>query len=47
LQNQFVPFRFAITFYTIFCFPSEATLSRFLIIHIQFKDVNNQRKLEA
>jgi len=47
LLNQFVPFRFAITFYKIFCFPSETTFSKFLIIHIQFKDVSNQRKSEA
>jgi len=34
-------------FYKIFGFPSEATLDRFLIIHIQFKDISNQRKSEA
>jgi len=39
LQNRFVPFQFAITFYEIFGFSLEATLSRFLIMHIQFKDV--------
>jgi len=47
LQNRFVPFQFAITFHKIFVFLSEATLSRFLITHIQFKDVSNQRKSEA
>jgi len=47
LQNRFVPFQFAITFYEIFGFPLEATLSRFLIILIQFEDVSNQRKSEA
>jgi len=47
LQGRFVPFQFAITFYKIFGFPLEATLSRFLIIHIKFKDVSNQRKSEA
>jgi len=47
LQKRFVPFQFAITFHKIFGFPLEATLSRFLIIHIQFKDVSNQRKSEA
>jgi len=44
LQNRFVPFQFVITFYKIFGFPSEATLSR---VHIQFNDVSNQRKAEA
>jgi len=29
LQNQFVPFQFAITFYKIFGFPLEATLLDF------------------
>jgi len=47
LQNRFVLFEFAITFHKIFGFPLEATLSIFLIIHIQFKDVSNQRKSEA
>jgi len=47
LQNRFVPFQFAITIYKIFGFPIEATLSRFLIILIQFEDVSNQRKSEA
>jgi len=47
LQNRFVPFQFAIIFYKIFGFPLEATLSRSLITHIQFKDVSNQRKSEA
>ena len=39
LQNWFVPFQFAITFYKIFGFPLEATLSRFLIICLPFEDV--------
>jgi len=47
LQNRFVPFWFAISFYKILGFPLEATLSIFLIIHIQFNDVSNQRKSEA
>jgi len=47
LQNRFVPFQCAITFYWILGFPLETTLSRCLIIHIQFKDVSNQRKSEA
>jgi len=47
LQNRFVPLQFAISFYEIFGFPLEATLSVFLIIHIQFEDVSNQRKTEA
>jgi len=47
LQNQFVPFQFAITFYKTFVFPLEATLSRFLIVHFQFKDISNPRKSEA
>jgi len=42
--NNFPP---NIWFYKIFGFPLEAILSRFLIIHIQFKDVSNQRKSEA
>jgi len=47
LQNRFDPFQFAIRFYKILDFPLEATLSRFLITHIQFKDVSNQRKSTA
>jgi len=47
LQNRFVPFQFATTFHEIFCFPLEATLSTFLITHMQFRDVRNQRKSEA
>jgi len=47
LQNRFVPFQFAITFYKIFGFPLEAALSRFLIINVQFKDVSYQRESEA
>ena len=47
LQNRFVPFQFAITFYQIFGFPIEATLTRSLIIHIQFKDVSDKKKSEA
>jgi len=31
----------------MFGIPLEATLSRFLILPIQFKDVSNQRKSEA
>jgi len=37
LQNGFVPFQFVITFYKVFNFPLEATLSRLLIIHIQLR----------
>jgi len=47
LQNRLVPFRFAISFYKILGFPSEATSSIFSIIQIQFEDVSNQRKSEA
>jgi len=47
LQNRFVPFRFAISFYKILDFPFEATLNIFVIIQIQFKDVSNQRNSEA
>jgi len=47
LQNWFVPFQFTRTSSKIFGFPVKATLSTFLIIHIQFKDVSNQRKSEA
>jgi len=47
LQNRFVPFQFAISFYKMFGFPLEATLSIFLITQIQFEDVSNQRKSEA
>jgi len=45
LQNRFVLFQFALSFYKIFGFPSEATLSILLIIQIQIEDVIiNQRK---
>jgi len=37
LHNRFLPFQFAITFHKIIGFPLEA---RFLIIHIQLKDVS-------
>ena len=47
LQNRLAPSQFAIPFHKIFGFPLEATLSRFLIILIQFEDVCNQRKSEA
>ena len=47
LQNWFVSFQFTRTSSKIFGFPVKATLSTFLIIHIQFKDVSNQRKSEA
>jgi len=47
LQNGFVPFQFAITFHKTFGFPFQATLIRFLIAHIQFKHVSNQRKSKA
>jgi len=46
LQNQFVPLRFAISFYKILGFALEATSSIFKIIQIQFKDISNQRKSE-
>jgi len=47
LQNRFVPFQFAVTFYKIFGFPVEATLTRSLIKHIRFEDVSNRRISEA
>jgi len=47
LQNRFVPFQFAISFYKIFGFSLEATLSICLIVQIQFEDVINQRKSEG
>jgi len=45
LQNRFVPFQLAITFHKTFGLNLEATLSRFLITHIQFKGVINQKKI--
>jgi len=44
---QFVLFQFATTFHKIIGFPLDAALSRFLIIHIELKDISNQRKSEA
>jgi len=49
LQNRFVSFQFAITFYQIFDFPSEATVTRSLITHIQLKTlvINENQNLKA
>jgi len=44
LQNRFIPFQFAITFYKIFGSLLETALTtRSLIIRIQFKEVSNKK----